>query len=92
MAGERCASVLPAVTRARAGAAAATARGDHRAANAALDVALRSLGRRYADAGQIDDTGQHLGLAEIELDRGHLKQAALMKQSILDERLRLCRR
>ena len=73
-----------------AAADAAMAKRDFRAGNARLDEALASLGSRYRTSAMIDDTGMHLTLANIQLSKGKLRQAAVLKRRVLAERLELC--
>lgn len=73
-----------------AAADAAVARRDFRTGNARLDEALASLGSSYRTPAMIDDTGMHLTLANIELRKGRVRQATVLKRRIVAERLNLC--
>lgn len=73
-----------------AAADAAMARRDFRSGNARLDEALASLGGRYRTSAMIDDTGMHLTLANIQLRKGRIRQATVLKRRVLAERLDLC--
>jgi len=52
---------------------------------AALDVL-----KYHYNSDQHDDTGTKLSLAEYEIRRGHLRESALIRQRVLDDRLQLC--
>ena len=59
-------------------------------ADAALDAALRAIGKRYASPTTNDDTGMHLVLADVQRRKGKLKQAITPKRRVLVERMELC--
>jgi hypothetical protein len=60
-------------------------------ANSILDTAIEKLGNSYELSSPVlDDTGQHLTLANILVQKGDLKHAALIKCSMLHDRLELC--
>jgi len=60
-------------------------------ANSILDVAIAKLGNSYEPSWPVlDDTGLHLTLASILVQKGDLKHAALLKCSMLRDRLEMC--
>lgn len=87
----RCAAGAVRAAEGLAQADRATARRDARGADAALAGAIRALGTGYAPAGTIDDTGQKLVLADGQLRRGRVADAAGTRRRVLAERLELCR-
>ncbi|QYE33002.1 hypothetical protein KZX46_02360 (plasmid) [Polymorphobacter sp. PAMC 29334] len=70
---------------------AAQRKGDAKTSNTRLDEALALLGTRYRTQATIDDTGMHLIVANIQLHKGQIHQAAVLKRRILVERLRMCK-
>lgn len=65
----------------------ARARGDWPRSITLADAAIKTLGYGYASQLLIDDTGQHLALAEIQTRDGNLTVASNIKRSVLEARV-----
>ena len=55
-----------------------------------LDAALGILGDSYSRDDFLDDTGMHLLVADMQLEKGNLKDASTIKRLMLESRIEMC--
>jgi len=55
-----------------------------------LDTALKALGSAYYQEPMVDDSDQHMMIAEMQREKGDFRMAAYNKRRILSDRLADC--